>query len=450
MSSDYAGKPGSRRHSRRRNQPQTQLLEQVSETVQTSAGASLSPRWTPTTKLLVGLVMVGIVAFLLYRFTSLITPLLMVFILAYLLQPVATLIARGFRISWKASVNILYFLILLLLIGLLTVGGVGLAEQVKNLIDQWQAIVADLPNQLAALSERVFQIGPFVLDMRQLDINTISQQVLSYIQPLLGRTGTLVGTLVSRGAEIFGWTFFVLIVSYFLMVESSGLQSDLIKVELPGYNADLRKLGGQLSTIWNSFLRGQIFIFSMATVVYIVVLSIFGVQYAIGIAFMAGLAKFLPYIGPAITWVVMALVTYFQDPIPFGMTHLGYMLMVVLSTTVIDWIIDNLVAPRIMARTLRVHPAAVLVTALIAANLLGILGVVIAAPVLASIMLLGRYIMRKMFDLDPWPAGERAAAHSNPFEWITRTRLFIVATVQRYMLKQINRQKEKPDEQQPS
>ena len=47
-----------------------------------------SPRWSSTTKLLVGLVVVGIVAFLLFRLTSLITPLMIVFILAYLLKPV--------------------------------------------------------------------------------------------------------------------------------------------------------------------------------------------------------------------------------------------------------------------------------------------------------------------------------------------------------------------------
>ncbi len=215
------------------------------------------------------------------------------------------------------------------------------------------------------------------------------------------------------------------------MVESSGLQSDLIRVEVPGYNEDLRKLGSKLSVIWNSFLRGQIFIFAMATVIYIFVLSIFGVRYAIGIAFLAGLAKFLPYIGPAITWVIMALVTYFQSPTPFGMQALTYMLMVVITTTVIDWVIDNLVVPRIMAQTLRVHPAAVLVTALIAANLLGILGVVIAAPFLASVMLLGRYTMRKMLDLNPWPPGDTLPAQPISFEWLARTKAYIEARLQK-------------------
>jgi len=405
-----------------------------------------SPRWNSTTKLLMGLVIVGIVAFLLYRFTSLITPLLMVIILAYLLHPIATLLARGFRVSWKASVNILYAIILVLLIGLLTLGGVGLVAQVQSLIHLVQTIVAELPEYVQALSGRVFQIGPFILDMRTLDLSEISRQLLSFVQPLLGRTGNLVATVAGGAAEIFGWTFFILLVSYFVMVESSGLQSDLFKVEVPGYNEDLRKLGVQLSIIWNSFLRGQIFIFAMATVIYIFLLSIFGVRFAIGIAFLAGLAKFLPYIGPAIAWVVMALVTYFQRPTPFGMEPLYYMLMVVLTTTVIDWVIDNLVAPRIMARTLRVHPAAVLVTALVAANLLGILGVVIAAPFLASFMLLGRYTMRKMLDLDPWPAGEAIPAQPMSLEWLTRTKALIVSKFRRDTPKEIIYPKESSDE----
>jgi hypothetical protein len=102
----------------------------------------------------------------------------------------------------------------------------------------------------------------------------------------------------------------------------------------------------------------------------------------------------------------MALVTYFQPFKPFGLEALPYMLIVVISTTVIDWFMDNFISPRIMAQTLKVHPAAVLVAAIIAANLLGLIGVVIAAPFLATTLLLGRYIMRKMFDLNPWPKTE--------------------------------------------
>jgi hypothetical protein len=57
----------------------------------------------------------------------------------------------------------------------------------------------------------------------------------------------------------------------------------------------------------------------------------------------------------------------------------------------------------------------VLVAALIAANLIGVVGVLLAAPVLASLNLIGRYTLRKMFDLDPWEgtiAGQEASMRS--------------------------------------
>ena len=384
-----------------------------------------SPSWSSTTKLLIGLVIVGVVAFLLYRFSTLLTPLVMVVVLSYLLHPVTSLLARGLGISWQAAVNILYLVILLSLIGLLALSGVGLVGQVQSLIESVQEIVANLPTYVQQLSTRVFTIGPFTLDMQTLDLNALSQQVLSYVQPLLGRTGSLVGALASGAAEIFGWTVFVLIVSYFVMIESSGLRQDLFKIDVPGYTEDFTRLGKELSRIWNAFLRGQIIIFILAVIIYSILLPILGVKYALGIALMAGLAKFLPYIGPAITWVVMALVTFFQANHPFGMQPLTYMIMVVIITSVIDWIIDSFVTPRIMASTLKVHPAAVLVAALIAANLLGILGVVIAAPFLASFTLLGKYTMRKMFDLNPWPEAEEKPALSLGAEWRARLKSLI-------------------------
>lgn len=366
--------------------------------------STVSPRWDSTTKLMASLILMGIVAFLLYRFSSLIPPLLMIIVIAYLLHPVTSFISRGLRLSWKASVNILYLIILIILIGLLTLGGVGLVQQVQSLIRSVQEIVANLPAYVDQLSTRVFEFGPFRFDMStlELDLNSISRQLLSFVQPLLGRTGNLVGTIAGGAAEIFGWTFFVLIVSYFVMNESSGLRGELFKVSIPGYEEDLDRLGSELSRIWNAFLRGQIIIFTLASVVYTILFSILGVKYALGLALMAGLAKFLPYIGPFITTITLALVTYFQPVKPFDLPNLWYMVGVLGITSITDQIIDNLITPRIMARTLKVHPAAVLVTAIIAASLLGILGVVIAAPFLATFTLLGRYTMRKMFDLDPW------------------------------------------------
>lgn len=408
-----------------------------------------SPRWSPTTKLLVGLVIVGIAAFLLSRFSNLIPPLLMIFILAYLLHPVTSFVSRGLKLSWKASVNLIYLVILLILVGLLTLGGVGLVGQIQSLIESVQQIVTDLPAYIETYSGRVFEIGPFTLDMSTIDLNEISSQLISYVQPLLGQTGNLLSAVAGGAVEVFGWLFFILLVSYFVMVESSGLQGDLIKVNLPGYSDDFRRLGNELSRIWNAFLRGQILIFSLAFVVYTILFSLLGVRYAIGLALMAGLAKFLPYIGPFITSTTIALVTYFQPDKLFDLQPLVYTIGVLVITSSIDNIIDNLITPRIMARTLKVHPAAVLVTALIFANLLGIIGVVVAAPLLATVTLLGRYVTRKMFDLEPWPPAKDDHHTDVTSDWLARIRNIFRSRSAKRTETTTEPSKEKSDERQP-
>jgi len=377
-----------------------------------------SPLWSSTTKLLVGLVLVSIVAFLLSRFSNLIAPLLMIFIITYLLHPVAASLARGLRLPWKVAVNIIYVLIAILLIGLLTWGGFGVAGQINNLVHSIQGIIIDLPSYINDLSTQTFTLGAYTLDMSTFDLGDVSTQLRTWINPLLGQTGNLLGSLAGGAAQTIGWTLFVLTVSYFVMVESNGIRDDLLKVNVPGYAEDARRLGDELSRIWNAFLRGQIIIFFLALITYSILLPALGVRYALGIAFLAGLAKFLPYIGPAITWAIMALVTFFQPANPFDAQPLVYMLIIVITTSIIDWFTDNFIAPRIMSRALRVHPAGVLIAAIIAANLLGLLGVIIAAPFLATILLVSRYIMRKMFDLDPWPPTDHEPPPPSIGEWI--------------------------------
>jgi len=149
------------------------------------------------------------------------------------------------------------------------------------------------------------------------------------------------------------------------------------------------------------------------------------VRYSLGIALMAALAKFLPYIGPAITWTVLGLVSFFQAEHPFGLEPFTYTLLVLGIILSIDQVIDSLIAPRIMADALKVHPAAVLVAIIMGASLFGLLGVVIAAPLLATFTLLARYAMRKMFDLDPWE-GKRLYPEPSPYAgFLGRMRRFL-------------------------
>ena len=367
-----------------------------------------SPHWGSTAKLVVSLSVVIALGALLVRFEAIIVPVLMAFVLAYLLHPLVAFLERKLHFSWGLGVSLIYVLIILILLSLLTWGGVGLVGQIQNLIVAVQNYINDLPNFIESLSHKVVMLGPFRFDLSKFDWSIIGQQILSYVQPALGKLGGVVGTLAGGAATTLGWTVFVLVVSFFLLLESSGMRHGILHFDIPGYTGDIHKISRHLGRIWNAFLRGQVIIFLSKVISYTILLSILGIHYAIPLALIGGFAGFLPYVGAAINYIVIGLVTYFQGANPYGLAPLTYTIVAIVVALLIDQVHDNLVSPRLMGQTLKVHPAFVLIAALIAFNLLGIFGIVIAAPLLATLQLFGRYTMRKMLDEEPWPASGEA------------------------------------------
>ena len=358
-------------------------------------------------KLVVALTVVVIVGALLVKFQFIITPLLIALVLAYLLHPIAGFFQRKLRFSWNMSASVIYVLIIILLLGLLTIGGVGLANQIQSLVTIVQDAITTLPQLVNQMAGQTYHFGPFTIDLSTLDLKSFSAQLLGLVQPLINKTGALVSVLAGSAANFLGWALFVVLVSYFVLAESGGLRGGFFKIDVPGYTQDIERLTRELGRVWNAFLRGQMIIFFLCVTIYSVVLTVLGVHYALSLAFLAGLARFVPYVGPAINWTVLVLVSYFQVFKLFELPPFYYTLLVLIVALVIDQIFDNIISPRILSAALKVHPAAVLVAAIIAANLFGIVGVVVAAPILATATLLWKYIMRKLLDMDPWPEVEQ-------------------------------------------
>lgn len=363
---------------------------------------STSPKWSNTTKLMVGLTILAIFAFLFIKFQTLLAPLLLTFILVYLMYSPSNWISRKLHINWRLSVTFVFLLLFLSIVGLITWGGIALLEQGQSLLIFLENIVANFPKTLNTLANTPISIGPLQFDVYHLNLDPIGSQITSAIQPLFGKIGSLFGSLATGAATFVGWLIFIMLMAYFILAETAGKPDRILYLDIPGYSEDFRRLGVVLGRVWNAFLRGQILIIGFVIIVYSILFGGLGVRYFFGLAIIAGLARFLPYIGPFIAWTTYALVAYFQGTTLFGFSSLGYAVFIVGTAWLTDMIIDNFIATRVMANVLEVHPAAILVAALIGANLIGITGVILAAPVLATVELVFSYVSRKLFDLDPW------------------------------------------------
>ncbi|TET36533.1 MAG: AI-2E family transporter, partial [Anaerolineales bacterium] len=180
------------------------------------------------------------------------------------------------------------------------------------------------------------------------------------------------------------------------------IRAVLNDISIPGYKQDIQRLMRELLRIWQAFMRGQLLVVAIAGFLTYLLMQILGVRFPIGLGVLGGIAKFIPIVGPVTAGLIAALVGLFQPSNWFGLMPLAYAALIVVCVIILDQSIDIFVVPRIMGPTLNLHPALILVGLVIGASLAGIIGLLLSAPTIASFLLLGRYIYRKMSDLSPW------------------------------------------------
>ena len=374
-----------------------------------------SPAWGSTIKLVTAASFVFIAIVMLVAFHSIIGPLLLAFVLVYMFYPLANSLHKKLNMPWRLSVVLIYLGILIILAGLLAWGGFAIFEQAQSLFHFLEKQVETLPDVLSDLGKEDYSIGPIALDFQQFDeqAEQLLKNAVNSLTSLISSAGTLAGTIAAGAANLIAKAVLVLLVSFFILAESNGVASQIVDLNIPRYQADIQRMGKELTIVWNSFLRGQLTVILTTIVLYTIALSILGLPYAFGLAFVAGLAHFLPYIGPSILWVLLFLVSIFQPNPVWGLTPVVYTVIVLGVGMALDVMVDQLVTPKLMGHALKIHPAALVVGYLVGATLLGFIGVMLAAPVLATLKLFAGYALRMTFDLDPWPVRDEVHQHDD-------------------------------------
>ncbi len=363
-----------------------------------------SPRWNGTTKLLVALFGIVLGGLAIWQFETFIPPLVVAVMIAYLLNPAITFLVARLKLSRGLSVGLIYLLLLVLLLASATGIGLYTVTQISNLNLDLQQIVQDLPRRIEEVTHSRFEIMGFKVDLNQFDLSQVYAQIISGIQPLLSRAGGAVGGVVSSVGSFFGWASIVLVISFYIAKDMPQLGSAIHRYASdPGYHHDVRRILQELDQIWNTFLRGQS---TLALIMFVetwLILTILGTNYSFALGLFSGFMEFIPFFGPYIVLILVTLVALFQTTNWLGLTPLAYAIVVFIVLYIIQSIELYVVVPRIIGGTLKLHPAMIIIGAIMGVSIGGILGVLLAAPIMASLRLVGRYVWRKMLDLDPFP-----------------------------------------------
>ena len=357
------------------------------------------PRW-------VQLVLLPLSVLALYAVAKAAGKVLVIFIVAALialiLNPAVALIQR-LRIPRGLAVLAVYVMFFLILTGI----GVLLANPISNQVEAFSHnlphLIAQANKSLENLQHTLNRHGLHIHVIKQGEtaLETLKDELVKASSTIVSHAGSVLSEAVSAGFDLV--LTFVLSVYMLLygqrigavvrryMPDGDGTRHDDYPTLVQ--HAVTRYVGGQLLF---SFVMGA----TTGLALYIVgVLGIFpdGRKYAIVFAVIYGIAELIPYVGPIIGAFPATLVALFTDPISA--------LWVALVFVGLQQLEGHIVAPQIFGHTLRINPLLVIFALLLGLQLYGIIGALIALPILAVLRETAVYLNRHL-TLEPWKRGD--------------------------------------------
>jgi predicted PurR-regulated permease PerM len=353
----------------------------------------MSKHWSNSTNWLVTISSLVALVWVVYRFSQIISPLAIAVILAYVLNPPVKFLTTKAKLSRTLAVVSVY-LALVVILSLVLVSFVpSLIQQVTNINVDFQNIVEGI----SRFFERPLFVFGFYVDLRDV-YSEVSGTLQNIVSPLASRTVSFLIDLASG----FAWLIFILIVSFYLLKDTGRLVRSLENLVPVDYREEVHRLLREITIIWNAFLRSQLVLCAVVGTVVGVALAIVGVRNALILAIIAGILEIIPNIGPTIAAIPAILIAYFQGSAHLPLSNGWFAILVIGLYVVIQQLENNFLVPRIIGRSLNLHPLVVIIGVIAGASLAGILGIFLAAPILASLRIVGNYVYRKLLDLEPF------------------------------------------------
>ena len=367
------------------------------------------PRWSPMTKLVVVILALTVFIYLLFRFSVVLPPLILAVILAYILSPAVNFVEKRIRLPRGLAILFAYILLLGLIALLLGLIIPPFIEQMGGLGGDIQSII----NSIEKFLGHRYNVAGFVIDLDAL-INRLSGSLQTTFSPFLGRTVSLAIEILSSVV----WVIFIAVVAFYFIKDGEKINQWLESIVPPGYHQDYILLRREISQIWSAFFRGQLILASVVTLLFTVIGFILGLPFPLAMAIFAGLMEFLPSLGHGIWLFFASLLAFFIGSTWLPLPNWVFMLIVIGLHLIYEQFDLNYLIPRIIGRSVRLPPVVVILGIVAGALLAGFLGIFLAAPTIASLRVIGRYIYANVFDLDPFPSSMSSPLPPpNPHWW---------------------------------
>lgn len=319
-------------------------------------------------------------------------------LLAFILTPLARFLTRYNRRSKLLAIVEIYvgLILFLFVVGFLAIPAI--AAQMYQLGQYLPAYIAGLTQ--AVTSVQVW----FLVRGITLDLSSVLQS-----QTLVQGANAL-GTLVAQNAlgiaqflaSAVTGLFIVLVLSFYIMLDGERLARDLLRLLPPRYQEEGRFFMESIDRTFGGFIRGVLIQAAVYGTGTALVMWIAGLGFVEVVSVFAGAMMVIPFLGGFLAIIPPFFIALFTGSV-------GTIVFVLVSLLVLQQIVLNVVAPRVMSENVGIHPLVVFLAVLLGFKVAGIWGTIFGVPVAGVVNAMAQYFINRTQAARPLPESRAEA-----------------------------------------
>jgi predicted PurR-regulated permease PerM len=377
--------------------------------------------WSKPTKYLIGVGLAFLGIYLLYLSRPVIPVLIMAALIAVIVRPAILWLQHRLHLARGRAVALVYLclailvpvvvmLILPMLIDTLTyVGNLDYqsilqsgAEWLRSALMTIQA--AQFP--VAGVDGYVDRAIGALLEASQTSsraaavppsFTAVLQPVSSALSSLMQAGANLLAAVFSRAAMI----VFMFLASIYISLDAQSYRETFLRGVPAAYQPEISFLLARIERVWNGFFRGELTLMLVIGGMTTIGLIVLGMPGALYLGIVAGLLELVPTMGPIIATVPAVIVALVQGSATLPVNHLALAGMIILFYILVQQIENNFIVPRVLGNAVELPPLVVMTGVIVGASVGGILGALLATPVIATGREVLHYLHCKLLDQDP-------------------------------------------------
>lgn len=322
----------------------------------------------------VALILAWIVALVLGYFSDVLLMLVLAWLFAFILSPLVGIIQRAIpRLPRTVAVVVVYFGLFVVLSIVVVLAAGSLAPSIRDFLTSLPTLRERLPVIVQPWQDLLNQLG-----FGTVNLTDLGGEALNGIGSLGAGLPDQLTNLAFKSLSVVGNLLLIVFLSLFIVLDKDEILAFVNRLIPPRWANEARLFETSVSSSFGGFLRGQVIqglVFGAFAAAGSLVLHI---DYLPATTALVVILQIIPFFGPFFSWappvVVAALSSDSSATLPI------FIIMAV------GWFITmNIVQPRVMARTVGIHPVMVLASVLVGLRIADVIGAIFAIPVAAVV-----------------------------------------------------------------